>query len=301
MNPRFFLTAAAAGIVCARALAATPPAPVAKPAARPAVAAPAGPWAKVPALPTACYSSQDTWWDKNNAALDAVQKDHDRQNDANAVVEKRLNDAMSANPMAMAQAMQQAMMSDPQNAQKYMERMVQQGQQAQTEVVEQTDKEKQLDAESAALVKQYKAALAKSSGTADARWAALRKKEGYASDAYGPSETGTSDRVWAEWHAILKDRDAAYAANCAQWFGANGRFHAYMNRYKDYLVQERIPHHKRLMDEPRLDNFRLLKVPAAGWRTTTDYEAAEDYMRKASQVFGERQADPQCRKETYCQ
>ena len=294
MNPRFFLTAAAAGIVCARALAATPPAPVAKPAARPAVAAPAGPWAKVPALPTACYSSQDTWMDKNNAALDAVQKDHYRQNDANAVVEKRLNDAMRANPMAMAQAMQQAMMSDPQNAQKYMERMVQQGEQAQTEIPAQGQKEQALDAESKALMKQYRAALNKAYAAGDARWTALKKKGGYAPDANGPGETGVADWIWAEWDLVVRDWKNGYQANCAQWWSATGPIHAYMKRYRDFLVNERIPAEKKLGDEPRLDQFRLLSVPATGWRTTTDYEAAEDYLRRASELFAERKATVEC-------
>ena len=66
MKSRVFLTAAAVGLVCAQALAAPPPAKA---------AAPAGPWAKVPALPTACYSGQDKWWEQNNAAIDAVNED----------------------------------------------------------------------------------------------------------------------------------------------------------------------------------------------------------------------------------
>jgi hypothetical protein len=35
---------------------------------KPAAAAAAGPWAKVPALPTACYSGQDGWSERNDTA-----------------------------------------------------------------------------------------------------------------------------------------------------------------------------------------------------------------------------------------
>lgn len=106
MKSRLFLTAAAAGLVCAQALAALPPAKA---------AAPAGPWAKVPELPTACYKSQDTWWDKNNAAIDAVQADQEQQNEINGAIGQKLTDAWSQNPMAVMQALQQAMLNDPQN------------------------------------------------------------------------------------------------------------------------------------------------------------------------------------------
>ena len=91
MKTRIFLTAAAAGLACAQALAAAP-------------AANAGPWTKVPALPTACYSSQDAWWDQNNAAIDAVQENLYAQQAANTEVEEAANKAMNENPMAMAQA-----------------------------------------------------------------------------------------------------------------------------------------------------------------------------------------------------
>ena len=116
MSMRIFVTAAVAGLVCAPALAAAP-------------AADAGPWAKVPAAPTACYTSQDQCQDQNSAAVDAVQKEHYAANERNdGTASRNSSEAQAANPMAMAQAMQQAMMNDPQNAQKYMEQMTQQGQ-----------------------------------------------------------------------------------------------------------------------------------------------------------------------------
>ena len=77
MSMRIFVTAVVAGLACAPALAATP-------------AAASGPWAQVPALPTACYSSQDQWWDQNNAAIDAVQESLTQQ-EANTAVEQKSN------------------------------------------------------------------------------------------------------------------------------------------------------------------------------------------------------------------
>jgi hypothetical protein len=107
--------------------------------------------------------------------------------------------------------------------------------------------------------------------------------------------------AWQEWAAVQKDRDAAYTATCAQWWSATGQAQGFMKRYKTYLVQERIPYEKKLIDEAKLSNFKLLNVPAGDYRTTTDMDAAIDYMNMASSVYGQRMADPFCRKENACQ
>jgi hypothetical protein len=96
---------------------------------------------------------------------------------------------------------------------------------------------------------------------AEARWTALKAKRGYAPDSIGPSETGEPDWVYDEWTVILKERDKGYAANCAQWWSATGPVHAYMKRYKDYLVQERIPYEVRLVDQPKLDPIQDAERP----------------------------------------
>jgi hypothetical protein len=287
MNTRILVTAGAVALACVHADAATP-------------AAGADPWAKVPALPTVCYGSQDQWLDRQQAALDAVQQAHAAQSEANSAIEQAANKAMQENPMAMAQAMQQAMMSDPQNAQQYMEQMMAQGQQATTEIPGQGEREQQFDAEGEAVKKQYHAALTQAGRAAEARWAALKKKRGYGPEVNMPGETGEPQWVWDEYSAILHDRDAAYVANCAQWWAANSPIHAYLKRYKDYMVQERVPSRKKLLDQPKLDQYKLLNVPTAGFRTTEDYEAAELYLKKAGDLFSERAEKPRCQSADRC-
>ena len=279
MTSRLLSMAAAAGLASVQALAATAAAP--------------GPWAKVPALPTACYSSQDQWWDQNNAANEAVLAEHYKQNDINDAIRQNATDAFGADPMAIAQRLQQQMMNDPQNAQKYIEQMNRETEEAQAEAPVQQEKEKQLEAESRILVKQYQSALTKAMDPAEARWTALKKRMGIPMDSRGPGEAGVPNWVWAEWHAILRERDQAYVANCSRWWSSTGPAHAYMKRYKDYLVLERIPFEKK-GDEGKLEHYRTLNVSTKGWRTTTDYEAAEDYMNMASSLFGERKHQPFC-------
>lgn len=277
MKPRIILTAAAAGFVCASAIHAQTPAKT------------ANPWAKVPALTTACYQGNDPWGDNFAAVHYAVQQDHYRQNDINSELNQQVNDASAAeDPFALAQRMTQAMMNDPQAAQKLAE-AAQQSQQTRDEVLPKLEKENQLEAESRPLVTKYKNELAGAMAPANARKAALDKRvgdSGYMGEGYP---------TWAfpEYHAILKDRDNAYAAHCARWWAAAGPFHAYLKRYKDFLVLERTPHMKNL-DEQALVNFRTFNVDASNWRSTADYEAVEDYMQMAMTLFGEREVAPQC-------
>ena len=291
MKTRMHLPAAAAALACAQALAAPP------------AAAPDA-WSKVPALPTACLSSQDQQWtEKNYAAIEAVQESKSAQNEKNDALDQQANKAMSENPMALAQAMQQAMMDDPANAQKMIEKMTQTGVQAQTEMPAQMEKEKQLEAESKSLIKQYETALEKATGPAQARWNSFQKKMGWEVEpgfAMVP-DPSWPQAAWQEWAVVQKERDAAYTATCAQWWSATGQFQSFMKRYKAYLVQERMPYEKKLIDESKLYNFRLLNVPAEGYRTTTDMDAAIDYMNMASSVYGQRMAEPFCRKENACQ
>jgi hypothetical protein len=288
MSMRIFVTAVVAGFVCPPALAAAP-------------AADAGPWAKVPAAPTACYTSQDQYLDQNSAAVDAVQKEHYAANDRNEELRQKFHEAQAANPMAMAQAMQQAMMNDPQGAQKYMERITQQGQASQTEVPAALARESQIEAEEKSVITQYHAALDKANGPADARWTALKKKMGIAMDSPGPGESGVPDWAWQEWGVILRERDQAYQANCATWFSAAGPLQSYLKRYKQFLVQERMPHEKKLIDDLALDQYKMMDIPTASYRTTTDYDAVANYLKAAFRVFGERRGSPYCSVDHPCQ
>lgn len=291
MKMRILLPAAAAAVACAQTLAAPP-------------AAAPDTWSKVPALPTACLSSQDQQWtERNNAAIEAVRETRAAQNEKNTALDQQANKALSENPMAMAQAVQQAMMDDPANAQKLIEKMTQTGTQAAAEMPERSEKEKQIEAESKTLLNQYNAALKTSMGPAEARWHAFQKKMGWETqdDFSYAGDPSWPQAAWQEWAAVNKIRDAAYTATCAQWWSATGQFQGYMKRYKTYLVQERIPFQKKLVDEPKLDNFKLLNVPAGDYRTTTEMDAAIDYMNMASSVYGARMSDPYCRKDYGCE
>ena len=291
MKSRFFLTAAIAALASTSALAATPAAP----------AAAASPWSKVPAPPTACYQSQDQYLQQNSAALDVVNNEMYAVSARNDEIKEKFDHIQETDPMAMARAMQEAMMADPQNAQKYMQQMVQKGQAYQTEAPAALEREAQIEAEEKSVMKQYQAALVTASGAANARWTALKKKMGIAMDSPGPGESGVPDWAWAEWEVILRERDHAYQATCATWFAPTGQLQAYLKRYKTFLVQERIPYEKKINDEPRLEQYQMMGVSTVGYRTTTDYDAVADYLKVAFRIFAERKLRPYCSSDGRCE
>lgn len=292
MSFRIVLTAIAAGFVCTPAIHAQTP------------ARPVGLWARVPALPTACYSSQDNWSEQSTAAFDALQQAHNEQNDINSSISQNATDTFGQDPFAVAARMQQEMMNDPRAAAKKMEQMMQQNQQAQEEAPERLAKEQQIENESKALIKQYEAALVTAMEPGNARLAALTKKykpmEGSGDLWLRYGDPGEPAWVEPERHAILRQWDQAYVATCPQWWGAAGPFHAYLKRYKDFLVLERIPFEKK-GDAGKLEHYRQIGISTEGWRTTTDYDAVEDYIAMAQTLFSQRVEAPRCTAQNPCQ
>lgn len=252
-----------------------------------------GPWARVPALPTACYVSQeqDSFYKKMEEALAAVQADHYKQNEINAKIRES---AQSVDPMEMARRMQENLMKDPQNAMKYMQGVQGLGQSAQANQQAMSEKENQLAAEEKALIERYRTALAKSHAPGNARWDVLKKKLGIPPDSRGPGELGVPDWAWKEWDVILREWDRAYQATCAQWWTASGPIHSYMKRYRDFLFQERVPHHQKFVDEPTLKNYQMTNVSSKGYRSVADFVVVEDYIKRAWRIFDQRADRPRC-------
>jgi hypothetical protein len=114
------LAAVALACVLASVSDAETPAPVKSPTK--AVVA-AGPWAKVPALPTSCFqraaaNQPDPFYARLEAAKTAVAADIEKQSAINRKIEEEFN---NIDPMEKAQRMQQWMMSNPQEAMAYMQ------------------------------------------------------------------------------------------------------------------------------------------------------------------------------------
>jgi hypothetical protein len=255
-----------------------------------AQAAATGPFAKVPPFPTACYADNDPFVARIEAAKNAVQADVENQTAVNATIEENFR---NIDPMEMATRMQQWMMSNPQEATRYMQAAQSLGQ-SQDQLQGLLAEEGAFSEELQSLPTRYQSALKQAYAPAEARKAALDKKIEAAGQCEGHHEgCDMTDADWAEHDAIQKQRDAAYQATCAQYFGATGQVPGFLKRYRDWLVTKRIPYAQRGADA-KLSQFAMMNTPAASWQSTDPGERAVKYMSNAESLYALRDSAPNC-------
>lgn len=263
-----------------------------------------GAWAKVPPLSTLCYGyigeNQEPFLGKLEAARTAIQADREKQQAVNAKIEE---DFRSIDPMEMASRMQQWMMNDPEAAMKML-----QGQQAMAEQVTEDvaalhEAARARDAEWQALQKGYEDARIQAFASVRARLDALRGwKTTERKELLYPwftGDTSTSHAAMAAGESINADADKAYQSLCPLWWGANGRFHAYLRKQKDWFIKQRIPELERL-DGPRLQQYAIMNTPAASFRSTAELQGVAEYLELVTKVYYERDAKPRCTRTHDC-
>jgi hypothetical protein len=222
--------------------------------------------------------------------MNAVQADVDSQKAVNAQIEGQFN---SIDPMEKASRMQQWMMSNPQEATRYMQAAQSMGQ-SQEELHGLLAEEGKFNEEMQSLPTRYQSALKQAYAPAEARQAALDKKIEAAGQCEGMHiGCRMTDADWAEHDAIQKQRDTAYGATCAQYFGATGQVPGYLKRYRDWLVTKRIPFAQRGADA-RATQFAMMNTPAASWQSTDAAEHAVKYMKDAESLYRLRDSEPNC-------
>jgi hypothetical protein len=255
-----------------------------------AQAAATGPFAKVPAFPTVCYAGNDPFVARIEAAKTSVQADVENQTAVNATIEENYR---NIDPMEMATRMQQWMMSNPQEATRYMQAAQSMGR-SHDQLQGLLAEEGKFNEEMQSLPTRYQSALKQAYVPADARQAALNRKIEAAGQCEGMHiGCRMTDADWTEHDAIQKQRDAAYGATCAQYFGGTGQVPAYLKRYRDWLVTKRMPFAQKGADA-RLSQFAMMNTPAASWQSTDPGERAVKYMSDAESLYGLRDIAPNC-------
>ena len=185
-----------------------------------APAAPEGPFAKIPALTTACYRERDPFADRLEAAKAAVAKEKKSQDAINARIEADFN---KIDMMEKSQLMTQWMMDHPQDAAKYMQANQAAGTTVQTTSPELADEEMKFQNGYKDLVDRYNAAMKQATAPADARMTTLNNRLADFGCSFGSTECTRPDWAQPELEAILRMADAAYQAACPKWWGARAR------------------------------------------------------------------------------
>lgn len=269
-----------------------------------AEAAAADPWARVPPFTTLCYQRVDSVADpfdaKIEAAKAALQADWEKQAEINAKIEEEYQ---SIDPMEMASRMQQWMMNNPQEAMAYMQAAQAAPAVAEASLTLVEQQRKSQDAEWNALMTSYEDARLQAYAPATARHKTLALKIGYgwtdtraallhSRMAFAP-DPGPTHADFAEGEAINGEYDRAYQALCPEWWGADGKFHAYLKQQKDWFIKERIPYWETY-DAPKLQKYVIMSTPTASYRSQATVKAVEEYLDLVRTVFGERDGSARC-------
>jgi hypothetical protein len=263
----------------------------------------AGPWTKVPPPTTLCFQNsssnvEDPYYAKHEAAKAAIVADRDKQSAINAKIEEEFK---NIDPMVQAQRMQQWMMSNPQEAMAFMKSAQDAGMQAPATLQALGEQAQAREAEWNALKKSYEDARVKAYAPLQARRKAFAEKTGYpdSDPAFVPifHPESNADAVVSE--AITGEYDRAYKALCPQWWGANGKFHAYLKKEKDWFATERTAELAKA-DAAKLQQYAMMSTPAATYRSTAAQEAALEYLDLAHKVYGEREIVTRCEQPKSC-
>jgi hypothetical protein len=255
-----------------------------------APAAPEGPFARIPALTTACYEEGDPFASRLEAAKAAVAEEKEKQEAINARIEA---DFQSLDPMEMSQRMQQWMMDHPQDAAKFAQATQAAGTSIQTGTPELADEEAQFKNGYKALADRYNAAMKQARAPADARMAALNKRLAEFGCSFGSGECTLPEYAVPELQAVLRMADAAYQAACPQWWGAKGEIPAYAKRHRDWLVTKYIPTYGQI-DDLRVQQYAIMNTPAASYKSTLAHKKADLYINDVWTLYHMRPGKPYC-------
>lgn len=249
------------------------------------------PFAKVPPLPTACYSQGETFYTKLDAAKEAVLADQYAQEAVNTQIQEEFS---SGDPMEKAAKMQQWMMDNPQEATAYMQGIQTTGAVEPAKIKADQEAEAKFETDRKAMIANYQAAMKTLNAPMDARFTALNKKmEEEHGCGWGVGECGAPPWAQAEYAAIQKDRDTAYAAACPGWWSPTGQITTHMKRYKDWLTGTHVPYMASL-EAHKTNQYKIFNTPAASYRSIEPHRAASRYIDAAYPIYQMRREKPLC-------
>jgi hypothetical protein len=227
-------------------------------------------WTRVPPLPRACYSGRDTF----EADAEKVRTDLEAAIEAQEQVNRGLGDQlMNMDPATLNQRMMAAIQKDPARAQEIIQltQSFAPGSAQHTAVMAAEAEDGEFRDRKARLTAEY-----------DAGWKAvlgpIRQRTTY-EDATVQSRAA----AWAEFNRQYE------TVVCPRWFGK--QVPDLLASYRAYLVERRIP--KRAEAEAtHVTSLEMFGVSTKAFRPIAEMRAVADYVRFASDLFGQRERTP---------
>ena len=238
--------------------------------------APADPWQRIPAFPTSCLA------DGFPAAVEALRTtlhgEIEKQKEVNDSLQLQFNNMDMQEKMRRMQAF---MAKNPQEAMKVMQAL-QGNAAATTSGITSAEADKTaLDAQLADLTTAFRQA-------ADASAKPIRARQsqmiGAKAEPYAGGNRFKSKADQDAFMELLKQEDAAYESVCAPYFGAGGKFHAWLNEYRT-RVSAKLAAANEANDATIITQMSMLDSPGQGYRSTAKLAATHEYLARVGEVF----------------
>ncbi len=252
----------------------------------PSAAAEKDPWASVPPLPTGCYTN-DGFADKLAIARGAIRSDFDRQE---AINRELPNKAQELDPMELAARQQKFMMEHPEEAMALMQRNQQLGEEYSSAEVAANDALNALQQDLQSLDDRYKTALDKQLAPTKTKFKNLAVRA--QKDLVPLGEAGWVYAPWAtkEFNQLILEENAAYEKLGAEWWGASGSYHDWLNRLRDLMVKQ-IPRREEAEEVGAGFLVQLVGTPTASFKPTAALKSVGEYMDEAGKVYARRRTE----------
>lgn len=240
-----------------------------------ASAAPVDPWTLAPALPTACYSGQDKFFEQASTQLEKTQAAKYRQE----AINQEINDRLEAiDPMEQQSRMMDYMMEHPEDMQKFMAANQSQ-EQAYMDTTIATDEEEIRQKQALdALVARYDAALKAATEPLYDKIAALPLCDGECASPPWAIEAAKG---------FYGQIDQEYLKLCGQWWKA-GPFHTWFAGYKK-LLAAKIPLQEEIDASTRANNAIFGVI--GDYRSYEPLQGVESYTSLSRGIFEKRRPD----------
>ena len=227
----------------------------------------------LPALPTACYSQEDTYYDQANAVAATIDAERTRQDEINQALSQQLSDM---DPMDLQQRMMDFMMENPQEAQKYMEMVAAAGTVASEELPKLNEEAYALHSEREKLDADYDAAV-------------NALDEAYRNATAGLFEDPQKfDADFASYSASVDAYNGGYGNLCASYM-KDGFYYDWLARHEDL---ERRMVALQFSADSIAENYRIYGIDADLYRSTYNLTAVKRQVDTTIQIFNRRKLQP---------
>ena len=243
----------------------------------PAAARATGAWARIPALPTGCYSGADDFGARLASGIEATKADRESHAERKEALRAKL---AAIPPMEVAQRMQAYMMKHPEEALAASQTLHSTSTAASAARM-QDGGDYYKAQEFKQFAPNFREALAAAIAPSEAALAAhIEAKATW--DAHHFFFTFAAPADETRLMALVAEQNAAYERLCGAWLVGNGTIPAWMRTYHGYLADELVPT-LEASDRASMAQVRMLLGDEMGEYSSREaLDAVLDYLQKAS-------------------